>query len=185
MGPLYFYVFNLWKSHLNIILVIISLRRWRYVTGSVSALFFLDTQLQLQGLQQIENLLTVNALALFISCTSTIKKIGIAVIHRALLLQLSLSVLGMKCLCPQNTFGVSGERGVAAKINTIKVTKDLFLNPEKTSLDIHIRFETPSFTPCPRPKCPLMSSSRGVFTHGSQRTFRLKTRCNDFFSSWD
>ena len=40
----------------------------------------------------------------------------------------------VKCLSPQNTFGVSGVNSVAAKSNTSKVTGDQFFKHKKNNI---------------------------------------------------
>ena len=49
---------------------------------------------------------------------------------------------GVKCLSPQNTFGVSGVNSVAAKSNTIEVTSDRDVFQVSVSPDIHIELVT-------------------------------------------
>ena len=44
----------------------------------------------------------------------------------------------VKCLSPQNTFGVSGGNSVAAKSNTIEVNGDQFFKQKKTYIEVHL-----------------------------------------------
>ena len=70
----------------------------------------------------------------------------------------------VKCLSPQNTFGVSGVNRVAAKSNTIEEISELSSyvrkkqNKKTTCLNT-IRLETRYFTPSFKHKCLLISSN--------------------------